>query len=139
MPFSGKLCYNKEKGIYTCAACKQELFSSDEKFESGTGWPSFYEVISSGNVQLLKDDSHFMHRIEVVCSNCGSHLGHVFEDGSTSTGKRYCINSLSLDFKKKGEKEQTRNKILSANECKNAIYFLNMTVYRLNDSQTFNE
>jgi peptide-methionine (R)-S-oxide reductase len=105
IPFSGKLCYYKEKGIYACAACGQELFSSNDKFESGTGWPSFYEVISSGNVQLFKDDSHFMHRIEVVCSRCGSHLGHVFEDGSTSTGKRYCINSLSLDFKKEGEKE----------------------------------
>ncbi len=105
MPFLGKLCYNKENGIYTCAACGQELFSSDDKFESGTGWPSFYEVISSGTVQLLKDNSHSMHRIEVVCSSCESHLGHVFEDGSTSTGKRYCINSLSLDFKKKGEKE----------------------------------
>jgi len=105
MPFSGKLCYNKEKGIYTCAACGHELFSSDDKFESGTGWPSFYEVISSGNVHLLKDNSHSMHRIEVVCSSCGSHLGHVFEDGSTSTGKRYCINFLSLDFKKEGEKE----------------------------------
>ena len=110
MPFSGKLCYNKEKGIYTCAACGHELFSSDDKFESGTGWPSFYEVISSGNVHLLKDNSHSMHRIEVVCSSCGSHLGHVFEDGSTSTGKRYCINSLSLEFKKKGEKDQASEK-----------------------------
>ena len=104
MPFSGKIYYNKEKGIYTCAACGQELFSSDDKFESGTGWPSFSEVIFSGNVQLLKDNSHSMHRIEVVCSKCGSHLGHVFEDGPTPTGKRYCINSLSLDFKKKEEK-----------------------------------
>lgn len=104
-PFSGKLYYKKEKGIYTCAACGQELFSSDDKFESGTGWPSFYEVISSGNVQLLKDNSHSIDRIEVVCSSCGSHLGHVFEDSTTSTRQRYCINSLSLDFKKKGEKK----------------------------------
>ncbi|MCQ1534491.1 peptide-methionine (R)-S-oxide reductase MsrB [Methanosarcina sp. KYL-1] len=106
-PFSGDLYYNKEKGVYTCAACGQELFSSDTKFESGTGWPSFWDAVSSDRVRLREDNSHFMHRIEVVCSRCGGHLGHVFEDGPKPTGKRYCINSVSLDFKKKPEEEKS--------------------------------
>ena len=110
-PFSGNLYYNKERGIYTCAACGQELFSSDTKFESGSGWPSFYDVVSSDKVRLKEDKSNFMNRIEIVCSRCGGHLGHVFEDGPAPTGKRYCINSVSLNFKKgeegkKGEEEK---------------------------------
>ncbi len=98
-PFSGKFYKNFEKGMYVCAACGQELFSSDTKFDSDCGWPSFDKSLA-GNVQLRDDYSFGMHRIEVTCSKCGSHLGHVFDDGPTETGKRFCINSVSLDFKK---------------------------------------
>jgi peptide-methionine (R)-S-oxide reductase len=97
-PFSGQYTYSKEDGMYRCAACGNELFSSETKFESGTGWPSFYEPASEGGVELRPDNSHFMRRTEVVCARCGSHLGHVFDDGPQPTGQRYCINSLSLDL-----------------------------------------
>ncbi|NUN11125.1 peptide-methionine (R)-S-oxide reductase MsrB [Candidatus Micrarchaeota archaeon] len=98
-PFSGELLHNKEKGTYSCAACGMELFSSEAKFDSGTGWPSFFKALP--NVETADDYSHGMHRIEVKCKNCGGHLGHVFDDGPTPTGKRYCINSLSLKFAKR--------------------------------------
>lgn len=98
-PFSGEYVHNKGNGIYACAACGQELFRSDTKFESGSGWPSFWDVIDSGKVEVRRDMSHGMIREEVVCSRCESHLGHVFPDGPRDkTGLRYCINSLALDF-----------------------------------------
>ncbi|MGH2772502.1 MAG: peptide-methionine (R)-S-oxide reductase MsrB [Actinomycetota bacterium] len=96
--FTGHLLENKEKGTYVCGACGNELFASDTKFESGTGWPSFTDPVNSRNVKLEHDHSHFMHRIEVICARCDSHLGHVFDDGPGDSGKRYCINSCSLDF-----------------------------------------
>ncbi len=100
-PFTGKLLKNKDSGIYICAACSNPLFSSETKFDSGSGWPSFWDIISKGNIELKKDYSFGMKRIEILCSNCGGHLGHVFDDGPKPTGKRYCINSASLDFIKK--------------------------------------
>lgn len=99
-PGTGKYVDNHETGMYECAACGHELFSSDAKFESGSGWPSFDQPINRENVELIEDNSMFMKRTEVVCKNCGSHLGHVFDDGpQETTGQRYCMNSCSLNFK----------------------------------------
>jgi peptide-methionine (R)-S-oxide reductase len=97
-PFSGKYVYHKENGTYHCAGCGNELFSSETKFDSKSGWPSFWEKFSEESVDLRQDNSHGMRRIEVVCKKCGGHLGHVFEDGPKPTGIRYCINSIALDF-----------------------------------------
>ena len=96
-PFSGKLLHDDRDGMYKCKVCGQALFSSDAKFDSGTGWPSFDKAIE-GSVKEVEDNELGMHRIEVVCSKCGSHLGHVFNDGPTETGRRYCLNSVCLDL-----------------------------------------
>lgn len=99
-PFSGKLLHDDRDGMYKCKVCGQNLFSSDSKFDSGTGWPSFDEAIE-GSVIESQDDTLGMIRTEVVCSKCGSHLGHVFNDGPTQTGMRYCLNSVCLDLEEK--------------------------------------
>ena len=99
-PFTGEYVDTTTPGVYLCAACGQPLFSSGTKFHSGSGWPSFWDVIDQGNVELHEDNSYGMHRVEVLCSRCGSHLGHVFDDGpQDTTGLRFCINSVALKLK----------------------------------------
>ncbi len=98
-PFSGALNKHYEEGIYDCKGCNTPLFTSTSKFDSGCGWPSF-DASEEGKVLYIKDSSHGMIRTEILCANCGGHLGHVFNDGPTETGQRYCVNSLSINFKK---------------------------------------
>ncbi len=104
-PFTGKYVHEHGKGTYNCAACGNPLFASDAKFDSGTGWPSF-DTALPGAVKNIEDTSHGMHRTEVVCARCNSHLGHIFDDGPTTTGKRYCLNSVCLDLEQKEEEKK---------------------------------
>lgn len=107
-PFTGKYYLHNEKGVYSCAGCGQELFTSDMKFDSDCGWPSFDKELAGGRIKQVKDTSFGMVRIEIVCANCGGHLGHLFDDGPTVTGMRYCINSTSIDFKKEPQKSANK-------------------------------
>ncbi|WP_431222271.1 peptide-methionine (R)-S-oxide reductase MsrB [Serratia sp. L9] len=106
-PYSGKLLHNKREGVYHCLCCNSPLFYSDSKYDSGCGWPSFYQPVSDEAIRYLDDNSHNMHRVEIRCGHCDAHLGHVFPDGPQPTGERFCVNSASLSFTDDQSGEQT--------------------------------
>ncbi|MBN9297231.1 MAG: bifunctional methionine sulfoxide reductase B/A protein [Filimonas sp.] len=118
--FTGALLMNKEKGVYKCAACGNELFTDEMKFDSHCGWPSFDKEIAGGKIKTVVDTSYGMRRTEIMCARCGSHLGHVFDDGPTETGLRYCVNSLSLEFVKADNKKESMSNINTNNATANA-------------------
>ncbi|WP_314418618.1 peptide-methionine (R)-S-oxide reductase MsrB [Pseudescherichia vulneris] len=107
-PFSGKLLHNKREGVYHCLVCDAALFNSQSKYDSGCGWPSFYEPVSENAIRYLNDYSHGMQRIEIRCGNCDAHLGHVFPDGPQPTRERFCVNSASLSFNDEADGEQIK-------------------------------
>lgn len=107
-PFTGKLLHNKDDGVYHCLVCNAPLFNSQSKYDSGCGWPSFYEPVSDDAIRYIEDNSHGMQRIEIRCGNCDAHLGHVFPDGPQPTGERYCVNSASLSFSGDNGDEQIK-------------------------------
>lgn len=109
-PFTNKYWLHHENGVYSCAGCGQELFTSDMKFDTDCGWPGFDRELAGGRIKQIEDNSFGMHRIEIVCAKCGSHLGHLFDDGPTLTGMRYCVNSTSIDFKKTDNKVARKGK-----------------------------
>src|SRR6187397_1833235 len=131
IPFSGKYYYSKDKGIYQCACCGNELFKSDTKFESGTGWPSFYAPINQGNIEYHSDNSYGMTRVEITCRICGAHLGQVFDDGPLPSNKRYCINSVSLDLVKKAMKICKNKKFKSLSFIISSNYYRRVFIVSL--------
>lgn len=116
-PYTGKWLLHEDSGVYTCGACGNELFSSDNKFDSHCGWPSFDEEIGNGKITTKVDNSHGMSRTEILCARCGGHLGHLFDDGPTATGKRYCVNSLSLEFVKEADTKQSLDTLTLGGGC----------------------